>query len=113
LALLRVVWVVVPPSELVKVSLNWRVTLCLVGYTNKKTGYTRGGTTSQSKNEEDENWFVRPDGTKVSIVPKPLVQVPGAKPAEAGAEDVTRVTDAEKGKSKCLKFKYIRFQSLK
>ena len=38
-----------------------------------KSRYTRGGTTSQSKNEEDENWTVRPDGTKVSIVPKPLV----------------------------------------
>jgi hypothetical protein len=88
----------VPPSVLVKVGLNWRVTPWTVGFT-KKTGYTRGGTTSQSKNEEDENWFIRPDGTKVSIVPKPLVQVPGAKP-EGGAEGATQATEAGKDKSK-------------
>ena len=70
-----------------------------VGFT-KKTGYTRGGTTSQSKNEEDENWFYRPDGTKVSIVPKPLVQVPGAKPEGAAQEGATQATEAGKDKSK-------------
>jgi hypothetical protein len=97
---------VVPPSALAKVTLNWRVTF--LGYT-KKTGYTRGGTTSQSKNEEDENWFVKADGTKISIVPKPLVQVPGDKP-EANAEGTTPAPDANKEKSKCtrLKFKFDR-----
>jgi len=53
---------------------------------SKKQGYTRGGTTSQNNNAEDENWFVWPGGEKVSIVPKPLVREAADKiGAEAGA----------------------------
>lgn len=64
---------------------NLSLSVFVIGF-SKKQGYTRGGTTSQNNNAEDENWFVWPGGEKVSIVPKPLVREAADKAgAEAGA----------------------------
>jgi len=56
---------------------------------SKKTGYTRGGTTSQNNNAEDENYHEWPDGTKVSIIPKPLVRDAADKAHEGAAGNET------------------------
>lgn len=45
---------------------------CRSGYTRTK-GYTRGGTTSQSKNPEDNLWKTNAKGVEVNITPKTLI----------------------------------------
>jgi len=47
-----------------------------LGHTKKGTaGYTRGGTTSQTRNDEEDN-FIMIEGVMTSIVPKPLYGEP-------------------------------------
>jgi len=75
------------PNALEKVSFRIFYVTSL-GHTKKGTaGYTRGGTTSQTRNDEEDNYIMK-DGVMISIIPKPLYGEPKkeAAPGEAKTE---------------------------
>jgi len=85
------VWVEALPNVLEKVGIRIFFVTSL-GHTKKGTaGYTRGGTTSQTRNDEEDN-YIMIGGVMTSIIPKPLY---GEPKKEAGPPGEAK-TDASK-----------------